>query len=155
MRPWFALAVALTLGCGATKQPAEAAPTDATPSPRTGTAQQDQAPYALRVLAPNAASTDREAIVKVVIEPHSPWHMNLEFPTAFELAAPDGVTLVAKKQKGGDAERLDDEGLVFAVLFTPHTAGKKHFSGEIRFAVCGEAECAPFTLPVEFDVPVT
>jgi hypothetical protein len=80
--------------------------------------------------------------------------MNTRFPVELELQAPDGVTLDAARLAKEDAERLDDDALVFAIPFTPKTQGAKRFEGKLSFAMCGELSCDPLTVPVAFTVDV-
>ena len=110
--------------------------------------------YEVRVEAPSSAAPGKEAWAKVHVEPRTPWHMNTEFPVALRMQAPGGVTLEVTEQVQGDAERFDDDGLVFALPFTPVTHGPKRIAGEVDFAVCGGASCAPETVPVDFTVEV-
>jgi hypothetical protein len=95
-----------------------------------------------------------QAVAKVQVVPQPPWHMNLEFPAQLSMETPDGVTLPAAEQGRGDAERYDDDGLVFAVPFTPDSGGAKHFAGQLEFAVCGADACAPVSVAVDFTVDV-
>ncbi len=135
--------------------------TDAKASPRAAKAEakadpaQDDGPrFDVRVEAPSKAAPGKESLAKVHVEPRSPWHMNTEFPVALRVEAPNGVELVEAKQRKDDAERFDDDGLVFALPFTPTTKGPMRLTGEVDFAVCGDAACAPETVPVDFVVEV-
>lgn len=110
--------------------------------------------FEVHVEAPAKAAAGKEALAKVHVEPRKPWHMNTEFPVALRITAPSGVTVDVLKQRKDDAERFDDDGLVFALPFTPTTDGPKKFAGEIDFAVCGGAACAPETVPVDFTIDV-
>lgn len=154
----------LSLGCEGDRQ-AEA------PSPERG---DDQAPgahaparegepapqaeaedverYTLQIDAPVEVAQGKEAMAKVTVHPVSPWHMNLDFPVSLELESVDGVAFVLQRQRKSDAERLDDDGLVFAVPFTVHARGDKRIEGKIKFAVCGEQACDPVSLPVMINV---
>ncbi len=114
----------------------------------------DETRFDVRVEAPTAAPAGRESLAKVHVEPRSPWHMNTEFPVALRVTAPNGVELDVAKQRKSDAERFDDDGLVFALPFTPKTQGAKRIAGEVDFAVCGDAACAPETVAVDFVVEV-
>lgn len=110
--------------------------------------------FEVHVEVPANAPAGRESLAKVVVEPQDPWHMNTDFPVSLRVDAPKGVHVEFDKQRKGDAERFDDDGLVFALPFTPKTRGRKHIEGEIDFAVCGDAACAPETVPVEFEIDV-
>lgn len=110
--------------------------------------------FEVHVEAPEHAPPGKEALAKVHVEPRKPWHMNTEFPVALKIDDTAGVTLEVPKQLKDDAERFDDDGLVFALPFTPTSDGPKHIAGEVQFAVCGDAACAPETVPVDFTVDV-
>lgn len=110
--------------------------------------------FEVHVEAPEHAPPGKEALAKVHVEPRKPWHMNTEFPVALKIDDTAGVTLDVQKQLKDDAERFDDDGLVFALPFTPTSDGPKHIAGEVRFAVCGDAACAPEIVPVDFTVDV-
>ena len=151
----FGLMVFAAAGC----EEDDAARVAPPPSPSDApVAQADVDPDAPRfdvhVEAPSKAPAGKEAMAKVLVEPREPWHMNTEFPVALRIKAPSGVTVEVPKQLKDDAERFDDDGLVFALPFTPTTDGSKQFAGEIDFAVCGDAACAPETVPVDFTIEV-
>lgn len=117
--------------------------------------QEPDAPrFEVHVEAPEHAPAGKESLAKVRVEPRKPWHMNTEFPVALKIDDTAGVTLEVQKQVKDDAERFDDDGLVFALPFTPTSDGPKYIAGEVRFAVCGDAACAPETVPVDFTVDV-
>jgi hypothetical protein len=149
-------ALALSLAaCGGTSQrgadpstKAEAAPAG-TPSER---AVEDR--YDIEVELPAKSSKGRESLAKVHVHPQGDWHMNTQYPVRLSLQAPGGVKLVASELAKGDAERLDDEALTFAVPFTPASEGPKRFEGQLSFAMCGELACDPLTVPVDFTVDV-
>ena len=147
----FSLALA---GCDGDATPTRQAAT-AVHAPVAEVAADPDAPrFEVHVEAPTKAAAGKEALAKVHVEPHKPWHMNTEFPVALRINAPNGVTVEVLKQRKDDAERFDDDGLVFALPFTPTTDGPKKFAGEIDFAVCGDAACAPETVPVDFTIEV-
>jgi hypothetical protein len=100
------------------------------------------------------ASANTPGLAKVRVEPRGEFHMNLQYPPALELSAPEGVDVPRNQQRSRDAERFDAAGLVFAIPFTPRTGGKKRFGGTVEFAVCGELSCAPEKVPLDFTVDV-
>lgn len=112
--------------------------------------------YELSVEVPEPAKAGQDAIARVQVEPHGGWHMNTDFPSRLQVTAPDGVQVATLEQVRNDAERLDDDALVFSVLFTPDAKarGPKTIEGKISFAVCGNMECAPqeATVALTFDV---
>ncbi len=145
-------------GCDATADPEGEGPVAAQSTPAAGATDAAPAPdaprYDVRVEFPQHTPPGQEALAKVRVEPRSPWHMNTEFPVALRITAPSGVTVEVLKQRKDDAERFDDDGLVFALPFTPTSGGTKRIAGEVDFAVCGDAACAPETVPVDFTVEV-
>ncbi|MEM6293891.1 MAG: hypothetical protein AAGA54_21625 [Myxococcota bacterium] len=150
----FAFA-ASAVGCDApARDDAKASPKAAKVGAEAEATADDGPKFEVRVEAPSKAAPGKETLAKVHVEPRSPWHMNTEFPVALRIDAPSGVELVEAKQRKDDAERFDDDGLVFALPFTPTTKGAKRVTGEVDFAVCGDAACAPETVPVDFIVEV-
>ncbi len=163
MKPRSALVLtALLLACGSDRSTQARQPTKNGSQPA---APHDQAPggggevdpsldqrYAVNYELPAELPCGRESLAKVRVQPRSPWHMNLDFPVRLELERPDGVTLLLSELQRDHAERLDDEELVFPVVFTPATAGTKRFTGSLKFAVCGEEACSPINVPVDFTV---
>ncbi len=154
-----AAASMLIPGCDAPSG-ADVSAAGATPSTQAGAAEpghpppQDAPRFDVRVEFPERAPAGKEVLAKVHVEPRSPWHMNTDFPVALRIEAPAGVTVDLLKQRKDDAERFDDGGLVFALPFTPTSDGAKQIAGEVDFAVCGDAACAPETVPVAFTVEV-
>lgn len=147
----FSLALA---GCDGEPTPAAKAPAPSDAQVAAAEADPEAPRFEVHVEAPSKAPAGKEALAKVHVEPHKPWHMNTEFPVALRMKAPSGVTVEVLKQRKDDAERFDDDGLVFALPFTPTTDGRKTFAGEVDFAVCGDAACAPETVPVDFTIDV-
>jgi len=143
------------LGC-AKAEPAASGERSSAAKPSTPVAAADpNAPrFDVRVEAPSHAPAGRESLARVHVEPRKPWHMNTEFPVALRVETTHGVTLEVLRQRKDDAERFDDDGLVFALPFTPTSDGPKTIAGEIDFAVCGDAACAPETVPVDFTFEV-
>lgn len=150
----MALLAGLTTGC------VQAEPRHQSASARAAHADHgdaaDAAPgYTVDVEVPPRASRGQEALARVKIKPQSPWHMNREYPATLELKASKNITLVSPVQRKDDAERYDDDALVFSVLFTPETKGTHRIEGEVDFAVCGDASCGPVTAPVELTFEVS
>jgi len=109
--------------------------------------------YDLNIKSPSAKANER-AVVKVSIAPKGAYHVNTEYPVKLTLTAPDGVKLDKEKQTKGDAKRFEKAGLDFEVGFTASGAGKKSFTGELKFAVCTDTDCKPSSEKVAFDVDV-
>lgn len=109
--------------------------------------------YDVNVKSPSAKANER-AVVKLSIAPKGAFHMNLEYPTKLTIVAPDGVKIEKEKQTKDDAKRFEKGGADFEVAFVAAGAGKKSFTGEIRFAVCTDTDCKPTSEKVAFDVDV-
>ncbi|MBV1857828.1 MAG: hypothetical protein KUG77_05400 [Nannocystaceae bacterium] len=141
-------------GCDGDAKPTNSVPARPDASVAAVEMDPDAPRFEVHVEATAKAAPGKEALAKVHVEAHKPWHMNTEFPVALRMKAPNGVTLEVPKQRKDDAERFDDEELVFALPFTPTSDGRKQFAGEIDFAVCGDAACAPETVLVDFTIDV-
>jgi len=110
------------------------------------TAQANAEPgYTVEVELPPQMTRGQEAIARVRVQPKAPWHMNLEYPAKLRLEASDEVSLDQALLKKGDADRFDDQELVFSVVFTPEARGSQTIEAEVDFAVCGQAACGPVT----------
>ncbi len=105
--------------------------------------------YTVDVEVPPNATRGEATIARVRVAPKAPWHMNLEYPAKMSLEATDGVELDAPLLRKGDAERYDDDALVFSVLFTPSEKGAQSIAAKVDFAVCGDSACGPVTESVE------
>lgn len=148
------------VACGnaESKAPTTAAPVEpqAEPGEVTATTQAVDG-FSVDIDAPLHAAAGEQVVARVQVEPRSPWHMNVDYPVRLTMLATTGVKLDAPSLKKNDAERLDDDALVFPVVFTAQAGHKGHttLKGELHFAVCGAAECAPQRVPVEFSVEVS
>jgi len=110
--------------------------------------------YEIRVESPETALAGHEVVAKIHIEPRSPWHMNTEFPVALKVKAPNDVDVEITEQRAGDAQCFDDDCLVFAIPFTPKAEGARELNTQVKFAVCGDAACAPDTVDINLRVEV-
>ncbi len=126
-------------------------PSGSGPAPRAkAAAEADAKPgYTVDVELPPKTTKGQESIARVRVQPTSPWHMNLQYPAKLRLQAPDDVALDTELLSKADAERFDDNALVFSVLFTPEAKGTRTIDAQIDFAVCGDASCGPITESVE------
>ena len=113
--------------------------------------------FEIEVETPPKVAAGEAVIVKVHVQPRAPWHMNVDYPAKLRMVATAGIELDAPVLNKGDAERLDDNGLVFPVMLTPNVDHHGHTKmvGEIHFAICGAAECAQQQVPVEFSLEIT
>lgn len=109
--------------------------------------------YELSVKAP-AAKASEKSVAKIKVVPTNGYKMNLEYPTKVTINAPEGVTLEKAKQSKSDAVKLDKGSAEFDVAFTAASAGKKTFTGEMKFAVCTDATCDNKVEQLSFTVDV-
>lgn len=109
--------------------------------------------YKMSVSAP-AAKTSVKSVAKIKVEPTDGYKMNLEYPTKVTINAPEGVTLEKAKQTKADAVKLDKGSAEFDVAFTAAAAGKKTFTGEMKFAVCTADTCDAKVEQISFTVDV-
>lgn len=123
-------------------------------APKTAAEAPAEPSYTVDVEVPPDAKRGQEAIARVRVQPKAPWHINLEYPAKLRLRSSDAVELDTTLLRKDDAERFDDEALVFSVLFTPQAKGPQSIAAEVDFAVCGDAACGPVTEAVQlaFDV---
>jgi hypothetical protein len=113
------------------------------------------AAYTVKVEAPSAPVKKAEkAKARIHITPGSGYHMNKDYPTSITVAPPAGVTLEKAKLTAKDAAKFEDAGADFDVVFTAADAGKKDFTGEIKFAVCSANSCDPKREKLAFSVEV-
>ena len=109
--------------------------------------------YSIKVDAPSAKKTQR-AVAKIHIAPGAGFHVNKDYPTSVTVVPPTNVVVEKPKQTGKDAIKLAEEGADFEVAFTPADAGKKTFTGELKFAVCSASSCDPKKEKLSFTVDV-
>lgn len=109
--------------------------------------------FKLNIETPSANKAER-GVAKIRVLPGAGYHMNKEYPTSVSVTPPSNVTVEKQKQTAKDAVRLVDEGLDFDVAFVSTEAGKKTFSGELKFAVCTPKSCDPKKQAIHFTVEV-
>ena len=95
-----------------------------------------------------------KAVARVHVDPIAPFHMNLEFPTRLRVNRVGTDPTAPHDLDGTDAERLDEDALVFAFPFEAKDDGRVAFDCELEFAVCVTDECIPANLPLSFSVDV-
>ncbi|PCC68906.1 hypothetical protein SAMN02745121_07564 [Nannocystis exedens] len=108
--------------------------------------------YDLTIEKP-AAKVNVKAVAAVKLTAKGVYRINREFPARLSLTAPDGVTLDRTKLMAADA-KITEKELKFEIGLTASTAGKKTITGELRGAVCNDADCIPFTEKVSIEVGV-
>jgi hypothetical protein len=106
------------------------------------------------VKAPASAKKGEKTTVPVHIEGKGAYHFNNEYPASIKITAPAGVKLEKDALKKEDAKKFAKDGADFELAFTSSDTGKKSFTGEAKFAVCTEKDCAPQTQAIKFDVDV-
>jgi hypothetical protein len=110
--------------------------------------------FKLDVKAPASAKKGEKTTVPVEIKGTGDYHFNIDYPISIKVTAPAGVKLEKDTLKKEDAKAFKKEGANFELAFTSADAGKKSFTGEVKFAVCTEKDCAPQTQKIAFDVDV-
>jgi hypothetical protein len=109
--------------------------------------------FQVNVVAPPTANKQR-GVAKIHIAPGAGFHVNRDYPTSVSVVAPTGVTVEKAKQTAKDAVALSETGADFDVAYTPSEAGKKTFTGELKFAVCSANSCDPKKEALHFTVDV-
>ena len=110
-------------------------------------------PYKITVDAPSVKKAQR-GVVKIVVKPGAGFHVNKEYPAGLKVKAPDGVKLEKDALKSTDAAALSEQALEFDVAYTSTDAGKKSFTGDLKFAVCSASSCDPKRESISFTVEV-
>ncbi|HZS39916.1 MAG TPA: hypothetical protein VFF06_23950 [Polyangia bacterium] len=112
------------------------------------------AAYSVTLATPPGKKAQK-GVVKIHVSPGAGYHVNKEYPTAMSLSAvPAGVSVEKLKLTGKDAVKLDESGIEFEVAYTSTDAGKKVFTGDLRFAVCSASSCDPKHESLNFTVDV-
>jgi hypothetical protein len=109
--------------------------------------------FAVKIEAPPAKKAQK-GVAKIHVSPGSGAHLNKEYPTSVTVVAPTGVTVDKTKQTAKDAVKFEEAGAEFDVGFTAADAGKKTFTGELKFAVCTPTSCDPKKEKISFTVDV-
>jgi hypothetical protein len=106
--------------------------------------------YTVKVDAPSGQKAHK-GVAKIHITPGAGYHVNKEYPAQAKVVAPAGVTLDKDKLP---PSKVEEAGMDFEVGFTPTEAGKKTFTGELKFAVCSANSCDPKKEALNFTVDV-
>ena len=109
--------------------------------------------YTVSIESPSA-KVGAPAVAKVVIKPGAGRHINKEFPTNVKLVVPAGVELPKPTISARDSGRIEEQEASIDVKYTAREAGKKTFTGTVKFAVCTATSCDPRTVPIHFTVDV-
>jgi len=110
--------------------------------------------YKLEVKAPASVKKGERSAAQLHVEGANGFHINTEFPAKLTVSAPSGVTVEKPSQTKEDAVKLKQEGADFTIAFTSSDAGKKDFTGELRFAVCSDNICTTSSETIAFSVDV-
>jgi hypothetical protein len=110
--------------------------------------------FKFEVKAPASAKKGEKTTVPIKIQGTGDYHFNNEYPASIKVTAPAGVKLEKDALKKEDAKKFAKDGADFELTFTSSDTGKKSFTGEAKFAVCTEKDCAPQTQKIAFDVDV-
>lgn len=112
------------------------------------------ATYDLRAIAETQYAADRPGQFSVELKPKEGWHVNMDYPFAVEVEAPDSVKLPKKRFEKADAASYTEDGVRLDVPMTPTGEGERRIEIEVDFAVCTPDSCVPETrtLSVSFRV---
>ena len=106
--------------------------------------------YNIKIETP-AGQKAHKGVAKIHITPGPGFHVNKEFPAMAKVVAPTGVTLDKDKVP---PTKVEEAAMDFEVAYTPSEAGKKTFTGELKFAVCSANSCDPKKEALNFTVDV-
>jgi hypothetical protein len=110
--------------------------------------------FKVDVKAPASAKKGEKTTVPITFKGEGEFHFNTDYPFSVKLTAPAGVKLEKDTLKKEDAKEWKKEGATVEVAFTSADAGKKEITGEAKFAVCTEKDCAPQTQKIAINVEV-
>jgi hypothetical protein len=106
--------------------------------------------YTVTIDSPDGAK-GKKGVVKIRVTPAKKYHMNKDYPSTVKVVVPTGVTVDKDKLP---PTKVQEEALDFEVAYTPSEAGKKMFTGELKFAVCTDTTCDPKKESLNFSVSV-
>jgi len=106
--------------------------------------------YNVQIDAP-VAQKAHKGVAKIHITPGAGFHVNKEYPASMSVVAPAGVTVDKAK---APPTKVEEAAMDFEVAYTPSEAGKKTFTGELKFAVCSANSCDPKKQALNFTVDV-
>jgi hypothetical protein len=92
--------------------------------------------------------------VKITLRGRNGWHVNQDFPVSVDLTAPATVALAKARLERADATAFDETHFEFSAPVTPSAAGTAALRATVSFAVCTDANCAPYTENLALDAPV-
>src|SRR5690242_5365957 len=106
--------------------------------------------YNVKVEAPPAQKAHK-GTARIHITPGPGYHVNKEYPASAKVVAPAGVTVDKDKLP---PSAVAETALDFEIPYTPNEAGKKTFTGELKFAVCSSNSCDPKKEALNFTIDV-
>jgi hypothetical protein len=106
--------------------------------------------FTINVDAP-AAQKAHKGVAKIRVVPGAGYHVNRDYPHSVKVVVPAGVTVDKDKLP---PTKVDEAALDFEVAYTANEAGKKTFTGEVKFAVCTANSCDPKKQALNFTVDV-
>jgi len=92
--------------------------------------------------------------VKITLRGRNGWHVNQDYPVSVELTAPATVALAKARLERADATAFDEAHFEFSAPVTPSAAGPAQVRATVSFAVCTDANCAPYTENLALDATV-
>jgi hypothetical protein len=98
-----------------------------------------------------AAQKAHKGTAHIHITPGPGFHVNKEYPASARVVAPAGVTVDKDKVP---PSKVEEAALDFDIPYTPTEAGKKTFTGELKFAVCSSNSCDPKKEALSFTIDV-
>ena len=105
------------------------------------------------------AKAGTEANAGLKLTPSSGYHVATDYPIKLELEAPAGVKLEktsfsagGRNKVQGDAAKLTEQELAFAIKATAEKAGAYEIKGVFKFGICEKDSCHPKKQPVTITV---
>jgi len=160
---WLTVAVfgTLALACGDKKEPAPAAPEQATAKPAVHEAEPvkpadvaaapkgaapssiEEAGFSLRLTEAGPYKAGELSRFVLKLEPRGVFHINQEYPIEISLTGDADTSFPKASLARADAAQFDDKTARFEVPFTPKAAGDRKLMANVKFAVCTEENCVP------------
>jgi len=110
--------------------------------------------YKVEAKTPTDAKKGTASVVRIHIEGTNGFSLNTEYPMKLDIVAPAGVKVDKTTLTRVDAAKFTATGGDFDIKFTSSDAGKKAFTGEIKFAVYKDKDMAPVAEKLSFSFDV-
>jgi len=105
------------------------------------------------------AKAGAPATAGLKLTPSTGWKVATDYPIKLRLEAPAGVkldktelTAGGRNKLQGDAAKLSEQELAFAIKATAEKAGSYEIKGIFKFGICEKESCHPKTQPVTITV---